>query len=57
MQPVLAWAEVISRVGGRLQVFFVAEEGGSHGYSILPRGREEIVSMCVVGPVDPFSHF
>jgi hypothetical protein len=57
MQPVLAWAEVISRVGGQLQVFFVVEEGGSHESSILPRGREEIVSMCVVGLVDPFSHF
>jgi hypothetical protein len=38
-------------------MFFAVEEGGSHGCSVLPRGREEIVSMCVVGQVDPFSHF
>jgi hypothetical protein len=38
-------------------VFFAVEEGGSHGSSVLPRGRKEIVSMCVVGQVGPFSHF
>jgi hypothetical protein len=33
-------------------MFFEVEEGRSHGCSVLVRGREEIVSMCVVsGPI------
>jgi hypothetical protein len=41
----------------RLQLFFVVDEGGSHRSSVLPRGWEEIISMCVVGQVGPFFHF
>jgi hypothetical protein len=29
MRLILAWAMAISRVGGRLQLFFAVEEGGS----------------------------